>query len=70
MEGQRRIAPPAAEMGCYTEGEETVMKRVEMGMKGEEGGTGRDMTWRREWRGRNCVAAGRRGEISREETES
>ena len=50
MEGQRRIAPPAPEMGCYTEGEETVMKRAEMGTKGEEEGKGRDMTWGRGWR--------------------
>ena len=69
-DGQWRIAPPVPEMGYYTEGEGAGMIIAEMGMKGEEGGTGRDMTWRREWRGRNCVAAGRRGEISREEAES
>ena len=31
MEGQRKIAPPAPEMGYYIEGEGTVMKRAEMG---------------------------------------
>ena len=70
MKGQRRIAPPAPEMEYYTEGEGAVMKIAEMGTKGEEEGKGRDMTWGRGWRGRNCVAAGRRGEISREEAES
>ena len=64
MGGQRKIAPPAPEMGYYTEGEGTVMKIAEMGTKGEEEGKGRDMTWGRGWRGRTCVTADRRGRLA------
>ena len=69
MEGQRRIAPPAPEMGYYTEGEGTVMKIAD----GYEGGGGR----KREGynlgervKGKDLRDSRQEGEISRKEAGS